>query len=260
MNWWGKLIGGAFGFMLGGPLGAALGVALGHNFDHGIKNLSDKPFIGGDRERVQTAFFAATFSILGSIAKADGKVSKQEILLAEEVMRQMELSSDMRATAIELFNEGKSESFPLDEAILQFKKECRGRTTLIRMFLEIQIQGAYADGKLDLSEEHLLIHICNLLGVSEAEFRRLEQIIKVELGLQNKNKPGLSLDDCYALLGLDKMASDGDIKNAYRRLLNQHHPDKLASKGLPEEMMKIATKKTHEIRQAYQQIKENRSL
>ncbi len=260
LNWWGKLIGGAFGFILGGPLGAVLGIAVGHNLDSGMEHLSREPLAHGDQERVQTAFFAATFSTLGSISKADGKVSPQEILLAEEVMRQMDLSSEMKTAAIRLFNEGKSKKFPLDEAILQFKKECKGRTTLIQMFLEIQIQGAYADGKLDKSEESLLLHICSLLKVSESEFRRLERRIQVELGLQNKNNTSLSVNDCYALLGVKKGDSDVNVKKAYRRLLNQHHPDKLASKGLPEEMMKLAAQKTHEIRQAYQVIKNARNF
>jgi DnaJ like chaperone protein len=55
-------------------------------------------------------------------------------------------------------------------------------------------------------------------------------------------------------------SSDAEVKRAYRRLLSQHHPDKLVSKGLPEEMMKIAAQKTHEIRQAYEQIKQARGL
>jgi DnaJ like chaperone protein len=59
---------------------------------------------------------------------------------------------------------------------------------------------------------------------------------------------------------VDKSASEAEVKNAYSRLMSQHNPDKLVAKGLPEEMMKIATQKTHEIRQAYEQIKEARGF
>ena len=266
MSWWGKMIGGAFGFMLGGPLGAILGVALGHNFDKGMKALPEQgfgaeDFAPGDRERVQTAFFTATFSVLGAVSKADGRVSPQEIRLAEQVMAQMELNPDMRETAIRLFNEGKSPDFPLEEVISQFRRECHGRTTLIQMFLEIQLQGAYADGRLDSSEDTLLLRICGQLGISEIEYRRLERMIRAEAGFGGAGQPaGPSVADAYAVLGVDAGASDAEIKKAYRRLLSQHHPDKLVSKGLPEEMMKVAAQKTHEIKQAYERIKQERNL
>jgi len=77
MSWWGKALGGAFGFMLGGPLGALLGIAFGHNFDKGLGSvLGDESLGRGDQERVQAAFFTATFSVMGHIAKADGKVTR----------------------------------------------------------------------------------------------------------------------------------------------------------------------------------------
>ena len=103
MGWWGKIAGGAFGFMLGGPLGALLGAVLGHNLDRGLKGLEDdEQFAPGDRERIQTAFFTATFSIMGHLAKADGRVSKDEIALAQSVMAQMELDAQMRRAAISI--------------------------------------------------------------------------------------------------------------------------------------------------------------
>ena len=55
-------------------------------------------------------------------------------------------------------------------------------------------------------------------------------------------------------LGVTKDASDHELKTAYRRLMNQHHPDKLVAKGLPQEMMDIASKKTMEIKEAYELI------
>jgi DnaJ like chaperone protein len=68
------------------------------------------------------------------------------------------------------------------------------------------------------------------------------------------------LDDAYAILNVSASASDKEVKRAYRRLISQHHPDKLVSKGLPEEMMKMAAQKTDEIKKAYEQIKEARAM
>jgi DnaJ like chaperone protein len=267
LSWWGKMLGGAFGFMLGGPLGAILGAVLGHNLDRGMSGIKDfEPLHPGDRERVQTAFFTATFSVMGHLAKADGRVSKDEIEMARAVMSQMDLTQELRGTAIRLFEEGKRSDFPLDDVLEQFRQECHRRQTLIQMFVEIQLQAAYADGVLHLAEERLLLHICQRLHLPESLFRRLERMIKAERhyagsGGRTAAKPsGPTLEDAYAILTIPPDSSDAEVKRAYRRLLSQHHPDKLVSKGLPDEMMKMAAQKTHEIRQAYERIKKERGM
>jgi len=271
LSWWGKVVGGAFGFMVGGPLGALLGAALGHNLDKGLKGLDrEEELDPGDRERVQTAFFTATFSVMGHVAKVDGQVSADEIALAQSVMSEMELAPNLRQTAMRLFTEGKSPGFPLDDVLDQFKHECHRRNTLLQMFVEIQIQAAYADGQLDSTEEELLLHICDRLGISKFIYRRLEQMIAAQRGFNGGGRrqrgapptqpQGLSLQDAYAILNVPPDANDGEVKKAYRRLLSQHHPDKLVAKGLPEEMMKMATRKTHDIRKAYEKVKESRKL
>ena len=273
LSWWGKLVGGAFGFMLGGPLGALLGAALGHRFDKGLEDLPDDALAweAGDRERVQTAFFTATFSVMGRVAKADGQVSQYEIRLAEQVMTQMSLSTEMRQTAIHLFNEGKADGFPLDEVLEQFRRECHRRQNLIQMFVEIQLQAAYADGQMDAAEEALLLHICDRLNVSEFIYRRLEQMIRAERhyagagpetgrGRQPRQPQQLTAKDAYAILNVSERATDKEVKQSYRRLMSQHHPDKLVAKGLPEEMMKLAAQKTDEIRKAYERIKQVRGM
>ncbi len=266
MSWWGKMLGGAFGFMLGGPLGAILGAVLGHNLDRGMDGLKGyESMRPGDRERVQTAFFTATFSVMGHLAKADGRVSEDEIEIARRVMDQMDLNQKLRQTAIRLFEEGKKPGFPLDDVLEQFRQECHRRLTLIQMFVEIQLQAAYADGVLHREEERLLLHICHSLNIPERLFRQLEEMIKAERHYAGGRRPtpkpsGPSLEDAYAILMISPKSSDAEVKRAYRRLLSQHHPDKLVSKGLPEEMMKLATQKTHEIRQAYEQIKQARGL
>jgi len=275
MAWWGKLLGGTFGFMMGGPLGAILGAALGHGFDKGLDSAADVEVLQpGERERIQTAFFTATFSVLGHISKADGRVSEHEIGLARNLMDEMDLTPEMRQTAIRLFDEGKTQGFPLDEVLEQFRGECHRRQTLIQMFLEIQLQGAYADGRMDPAEERLLRHMAGQLGFSEPAFRRLERMVWAErqfagagagTGEQWRRRPapepaGPSLEDAYAVLNVPSEAGDAEVKKAYRRLISQHHPDKLVSKGLPEEMMRLATRKTHEIKQAYEAVKKARGM
>lgn len=274
MTWLGKFIGGAFGFLMGGPLGAILGAAVGHQFDTGMVNLQglgEATLHPGDRHRIQMAFFTATFSVMGHIAKADGRVSQAEIELAKRVMDQMGLSGEMRQTAISLFQEGKSSDFPLDEALAQFRRECHRRTNLLRMFIEIQIQQALADGYIAPEEEHLLLYICLQLGISRFEYEGIKMQLQAQQRFYSRQyqyqtgggragaaKPPSQLEDAYAVLGLKPSASDDEVKKAYRRLLSQHHPDKLVSKGLPEEMMTLAKEKTQQITKAYETVQQAR--
>lgn len=260
-------MGGAFGFLLAGPLGALLGAALGHQFDRGIAMMGrylESHFQPGAPYRVQTAFFTATFSIMGHVAKADGRVSEAEIEFAQSVMDKMELTGEMRKTAIHLFREGKIPQFPLDEALEQFRMECRRRYSLIRLFIEIQVQAAYADGVLHPAEDRLLLHICRQLRFSRFELQALKSMLEARLrfseaghGRRKRQPPGrteLTLREAYAVLGVAPPASDVEIKRAYRRMISQHHPDKLLSKGITEEAMKLATEKSQEIQKAYETI------
>ena len=258
MSWWTTILGGTVGFMLGGPLGAMLGVAFAGNLSKGKSNFGGfgQAHHLGDQQRVQAAFFSSLFSVMGYIAKVDGKVSKAEILLAQQVMDHMQLADDMQKVARELFNQGKQKDFNLDEVLEQFRLESHRRTDLVRMFLEIQIQATYADGVLDDTEHDALKYIAQKLHFSLHELENLIQQFAATSGHAGK----LTIDDAYAVLGADKSLTDKELKRAYRRLLAQHHPDKLVAKGLPEEMMTIAKEKTQEIISAYELIKKQRGM
>ena len=286
---WGKLLGGAFGLMIGGPIGAVLGAVLGHSFDKGmVERLThDEPeeqLAPGDAERIKMAFFTATFSVMGYIAKSDGHVHPSEIALAEAVMRNMKLDSELRAVAIKLFNEGKQPDFDAEAIVLQFRQECQRRTNLYRMFLEIQIQAAWADGIMLPEEEQALLRIAAVLGFTDPTYRQLEMLVRFSMGImdgdesreqrsaedasETRSKAGqrrasagvtrMSARDAYKALGVEPADDKATVKRAYRRLMSQHHPDKLVAKGLPEEMIEIATDKTQHIQKAYEKIKESR--
>lgn len=262
MSWWGKIAGGGIGFALGGPLGAMLGTMLGHQIDK-VKD-TGVGFDPGSQERTQAAFFAATFSVMGHIAKADGYVSPQEIQMAEQVIVQMKLSSEQRVVAIGLFNQGKQADFDLDQVLDQFKQECRRKVTLIQMFMQIQLQAAYADGNKDPEEEKILQYICQRLGYPISMLKQLEAMLFAQQRQysSNSNMPPQQdeIDNAYQVLGVTIDASETEVKKAYRRLMSQHHPDKLISKGLPDEMIKIATEKSKEIQKAYELIKQTRKV
>ena len=273
MSWWGKLVGGALGFAMGGPIGALLGAAVGHQLDRGLEVAAQHDKLdwqgqGGyaQQERVQTVFFTTVFSVMGHLAKADGRVSESEIQIARNIMHQMQLDAQQQKFAIDLFNQGKQSGFPLEEVIEQFHLECGRNRNLKQMFLEILLHAAYADGVMHAAERHLFVRICRQLGFSQTEFSVLEGMVQAQRAFHGRSqhepvRPNKDLlQEAYTALGIKADAADDAVKRAYRRLMSQHHPDKLVAKGLPEEMIKLANERTAEIKAAYETIRIARGM
>ncbi len=278
MNIFGKIVGAIFGFMLGNVFGAIIGVIIGHMFDRGLTaRLLDDYATFNNQHEVQDIFFRSLFSVLGYIAKADGRVSEDEIALARAIMRDMSLDETRKQTAINLFNQGKQPDFDLEGTLTTFKRACRLRNNLLRMFLEVLIHAAFADGVMHPKEQKALQHISMRLGFSLQQYAQLEAMVQAQRSFhqggfhtgddrQYGSQRGYStshvdkLAAAYQVLGVSESASDSEVKKAYRRLLNQHHPDKLVAKGLPEDMIKLANEKTHEITAAYDVIKNARGM
>lgn len=264
MSWKGKLCGSIAGFAMGGPIGAILGGIVGHQIDKAT-TFSFAYTSLEDQQQLQTAFFTTTFSVMGNLAKADGIVSKAEINLATKVMDEMHLSAQMRSQAIALFDQGKRSDFPLISTLKDFQQQCGQRKHLLLMFLEIQLQAAYADGSIHSKEEVLLSQICQQFNISHRHYLSIKRRIQAQQRFQEYYQQSQSahhsktnLNDAYEVLGVNKNNTDTEIKKAYRTLVSQHHPDKLVTKGLPESMMILAKEKTQQITKAYEIIKESR--
>ena len=281
MGWRGTAIGGAVGLAIGGPLGALVGAALGVGAERVARRLDllqdHRPV---DGRRLQERFFEDSFSVMGHIAKADGRVSKAEIAFAESVMGRMGLSPSLRRAAIMFFNQGKAGAFDLESTLKELRLVGLDRGPLRRIFLEVQVGVAYADGPPSGDQAKGLEQIRRGLGVPSGTFRRIEQLILIQQRIQggmygsagtagDRGRRGdrrqgagtraSPLGGAYATLGLSPDASDAEVKRAYRKLISQHHPDKLASRGLPEEAMRLASQRTQEIRRAYETITEARA-
>ncbi|MDF2176782.1 co-chaperone DjlA [Aliiglaciecola sp. CAU 1673] len=275
---WGKVLGTFFGFMFGRIPGAILGFIVGHLFDRGYSQNFDQlggfgRFFGqGDDFQRQAVFFHALFSSMGHVAKASGQVTKEEIQMATSLMDQMGLSGDTRLEAQQAFREGKAADFPLKETLMEFRQSCHGRRDIMQVFLEILIQAAYVDGSLDSAEHRVLENAAAHLGFRRHELQYLLSVYEAEMRFrtrgrrqqssQGRSRPAYteanSLDDAYKILGAKKTDDMATIKKTYRKLMSEHHPDKLVSKGLPKQAMEIAKAKAQDIQAAYEMIKKTR--
>lgn len=257
----GKTIIGIAGYVYGDFFGLLVGLYVGHQVDRRLLPKLFKKVLLKHQIKIQKAFFEATFSVMGHLAKVDGHVSEEEIRLARQVMQRMKLDENATHEAMALFTQGKADDFDLDAALQSLYLVARRHRSLLQMFIEMQLTTAYADGELSAAEREVLLNICTTLGFSEADFERLDGMVKAEIHNHRPGRTkGMSLEDAFAILNIEEAATNAEVKRSYRRLTSQHHPDKLEAKGLPKEMMKLAEEKTHEIRTAYERIREERGF
>jgi DnaJ like chaperone protein len=259
----GKLIGGLLGMLLGAVLGSSLfgfclGVYLGHKFDKGLSTIFEQGGVwqfgfNQTHSQSQQVFFDISFAVMGHVAKADGVVSKNEIAVAEKMMQQLNLGVVAKKAAIESFNKGKLPGFDLDAACIQLRQVCGMNPILIKLFLDWQLQAAQADGPMGPKKQKVFARIYQNLGISSSGYSSYQQ------HQAGSFEQPVSASD-YELLEVKSTATDAEVKKAYKKQMAAHHPDKLVAKGLPEEMVQVATRKTQEIQAAYKRIKSKRGM
>ncbi|MDO5054604.1 MAG: co-chaperone DjlA [Pasteurella oralis] len=280
MSFIGKFLGLIIGWKFGGFFGAICGVILGHLGDKKLYELGtvNSSFFKSKITR-QSLFMQTTFAVLGHLSKAKGRVTENDIQLATHLMQQMQLDETNRRLAQEAFTRGKGTDFPLRQVIREFRLGCGQRADLLRMFLHVQVQAAFADAQLEQSEKDVLYVVAEELGLSRFQF---EQMLAMEFaarqftrrgyqqqGYQNgysyqqhsqqnyggyQSHSGPTVEDAYQVLGVAATDDQQTVKRAYRRLMNENHPDKLVAKGLPKEMLEMAKEKTQQIQAAYDLI------
>jgi DnaJ like chaperone protein len=246
----GAIFGGFPGFLFGGLLGYIAGVAL------------QRTVVGGLRV-AQTQLIDSTFAIMGALCKADNVVSRDEINAVEQAFRMLKLQGEQLEQAKAAFNRGKQPDFDLDAAVDQFARISHRRGPLLQLFLQLQVMAVAADGRIDPAEHAMLVRIAGRLGLGEADVSQLEALLRAATGgpsavggVPSKGR----LADAYTALGVTPAASGAEIKRAYRKLISQNHPDKLAARGLPESMRAVAEERSRELNSAYDLIKTARNI
>jgi DnaJ like chaperone protein len=259
----GKIIAGLIGWQIAGFFGAIIGFYIGSYFDRGLGSFS-RPLSSAEQARVGACYFETTFTLLGFLAKADGRISEEEIAQAEALMARMGLTAQHRQQAIGFFKSGSRSSFSLDQTMQQFVDTCGRQNNLKQSLLNDLIALALADGELHPSERKALQSVAKYLGISKALFEKIIEMIMARsqfkgAGSSSGNTSSASqLEAAYKALGVTAENTDSEIKKVYRKLVSENHPDKLIGQGMPEDMIKLATERTQEIRKAYELIQASR--
>ena len=251
----GKVVGGTIGFALLGPLGAIAGAAFGHAFDksddrylEGGTGPGSRPGVS-DGEQAQFMFFVAAFSMLAKLARADGRVSKEEIDSIEKFfLYALNLDPRGRQVAMNIFRAAMPSPEPFDSFARQFYGQFSGQPQLLDLMIDIMLRVSLADGTMSPGEEKLIQSAVRIFNFSEDRYRQI------------RSRHVKDVDKYYAILGCSPGDPDSEIKTQYRKRVAEYHPDKIASKGLPEEFTKFAAEKFREIQEAYEKIKQERGI
>ena len=258
----GKVICGLIGLIAGSIPGLVVGVLVGHAFDRALGNAFSfgSP---GNIEQAKNSFFETTFLLSGYLAKVDGRISQAEIDHTEQVIAQMGLGAQQRQRAIELFRRGAAADFAMESVVAAFVQSGGRHRQLRQMLLLFLISLAQADHGMVPTEHAALVRIANAMDIGAAQLERLLRMAQAQAGFQQQQggattARGSSQEDAYRALGVESNATDREVKRAYRKLMSEHHPDKLIARGVPEAMIKLATERTQEIQTAYELIRKAR--
>jgi DnaJ like chaperone protein len=253
-----KWIGLIIGFMgmgfLGGFLGYLLGGLIDRASNYGIGGIN--PLSASERQAI---FMETVFVLMGKLAKADGHISRAEIDHVELFIKKMGMSEAHRQQAIQQFKRGADQDYDINPLLDNFLRHCGNTLNLKQVLLSYLTVIALADGRLDAAEQRLIEQVGMRLGYSVADIHRILDMVSNQSHFsQPRQNSQSALADAYKALGVSADSSDQQVKRAYRKLMSQHHPDKLMGQGVPEDMIAVATEQAKEIQLAYDLIKKHR--
>lgn len=240
MNIWGKVLGSAAGLALGGPLGALVGLAAGHAVDR-FNQPADVAVLSPEDPLDSVAFTIATIALGAKMAKADGHVSKAEIAAFREVFR---VPEEDEGSVARFFNLARRDVAGYETYARQIGQMFADRHAVLEELVQCLFHIAKADGGIKEAELNYLKRVAHLFGLTENCFERIRAA-----------EVGPDATDPYAVLGVSRDADEETIRDTWRRLVRENHPDRLVAEGMPEELVALANDKLAAINAAYDRVR-----
>lgn len=253
MKIWGKIVGGTAGFAIGGPIAALLGVMAGHAVDQLVGQQGADateltiPVDPKDHPGLREIAFTIGVIALGAkMAKVDGEVTRDEV---EAFRSFFHVPPGEEKNVQRFFDLAKRDAAGFEPYARQVAALFPDAPEVLENVLEGLFDIAKADGTVGEEELAYLAKVASLFGLSG---ERLERARAAALG-------DVECEPCV-VLGVDPLATDEQIRDAWLRQVRAHHPDRLIAQGLPEEAIKVANRKLALINAAYDRLRRQRSL
>ncbi len=244
MSVWGKILGGAAGFALGGPIGALIGALAGHAVDRMQASAAGGP--GAPEATKQIAFTIGVIVLGAKLAKADGTVTRDEVDAFKQVFH---IPADEMKNVGRVFDQARKDSRGFEPYAHQLARMFADNPAVLEELLHGLFHIARADGRVSAEELAYLEQLAGIFGFDARCWDRIRAAnVKAEQG------------DPFRILGVDRAASDREIRDAHRRLVVENHPDRLVAQGLPQEFVDMANEKLATINAAYDEIKKLRGI
>ncbi len=242
MSIWGKVIGGVAGFAIGGPFGALLGAFAGHAMDRARERAGG----AGTTANRQVVFTMAVIVLAAKMAKADGRVTRDEIDAFKRIFRIP--PAEMKEVG-KLFNAAAEDATGFEPYARQIAQMFAHQPAVLEELLGGLFHIAKADGTVHTGELEYLRQVGAIFGIDGHAFERV-----------HAGHMGADAGDPYEVLGLTREATDAQVKTAYRKRSREYHPDTLIAQGLPQEFIDLATEKMAAINTSYDRIEKERGL
>ena len=232
MSIWGKIAGVAAGYAIGGVPGAVFGALAGHFV---LDRINDR----------QVIFTIALISLAAKMTRADGIVSPIEVQAVQSVLRVPETE---HANMVRVFRLAQEDVAGFDTYARQIRDIYADSPQVLEDVLDVLFYIAYADGNLHPAEEEFLHIVAEIFEIDESGIRRVQA------------RHDGSVQDPYVVLGVAPASSDAVVRAAWLEAVRANHPDQLQARGLPPEMMHIATARMAAINDAWETIRKERGL
>ena len=240
MSIWGSLIGGMIGLSLGGPIGMLLGSILGGKISRARAR-------GGFRDIGQSQrIFALSLIILSAkLSKADGQVSREELIAVKDKLKIPENELDEVG---KVFNKAKQESTGYEPYAQQIAQFYKGNLNVLEEVINVLFYIAESDGHVSDEEEKMIENIAYIFGLTQSQYLSIKESRKSS----DKQNP-------YMVLESSPNDDLQTIRKRYLKLSKEHHPDLLLSKGVPNEVIEESKKTMRSINSAWDQIQKLKS-
>jgi len=240
MSIWGSLIGGMIGLSLGGPFGMLLGSLLGGKISRARSGARMGSFA-----QPQQVFALSLIVLSAKLSKADGQVSREELIAVKDKLKIPENELDQVG---KIFNKAKEESQGYEPYAQQIAQIYRGNLNVLEEVINMLFYIAEADGNVSASELEMIESISGIFGLSNVQFKSIKESRK----LSEKSNP-------YIILESNPNDDIQSIRKKYIKLSKEHHPDLLISKGVPKEVIEESKRKMRAINSAWDQIQKLKS-